>query len=61
MTEHRFIKTQECCKITGFSRQTIYNLVKAGKFPKPIKLGWRANSWLYEDIQKWIEDKIKSS
>ena len=61
MTERRIINTKECCQITGFSRQTIYNLIKAGKFPKPFKLGQKTNSWLYEDIIKWLDDRIKSS
>lgn len=40
---------------TGRSRTSIYNGVKSGTFPAPVKLGARAVGWLESDITKWIE------
>lgn len=41
----------------GLSRATIYKMVKAGTFPKPIKLGVRAVGWLETDIDEWLEQR----
>jgi predicted DNA-binding transcriptional regulator AlpA len=36
-------------------RTTFLNGVKAGKFPKPIKLGARSVAWKVEDIRALVE------
>lgn len=35
----------------------IYQLIKEGKFPEPIKLG-RASRWKLIDVEAWIEARI---
>ncbi len=40
---------------TGLSRSTIYAMMAAGDFPKPILLGRRAVGWTETDITAWIE------
>lgn len=37
-----------------FSRQHIYRLQKAGKFPLRRKVG-NLNMWTVEEIERWIE------
>jgi prophage regulatory protein len=39
---------------TTVSRSHLYALMKAGKFPKPLRLGARAIGWRVEDIDAWI-------
>jgi prophage regulatory protein len=39
---------------TTVSRSHLYALMKAGKFPKPVRLGARAIGWRVEDIDAWI-------
>jgi len=46
---------------TGLSRSTIYLQISRDKFPAPISLGDRAVGWLEEDINNWLEQKIKAS
>ena len=36
---------------------TVYAMVKAGKFPKPIKLG-RRSLWIESEVQAWIAARI---
>ena len=38
------------------SRSSIYAMMAAGEFPKPIRLGRRAVGWLSGDIEKWLQD-----
>lgn len=48
-------------KAKGFdySRTHIWRLVKAGKFPKPVKLGDGArNAWVEEEIDALIADRM---
>ena len=42
---------------TGLSRTTIWRMVKAGTFPKPVELGSRARGWRSKDVDKWLEDR----
>jgi prophage regulatory protein len=39
---------------TGKGKTAIYDAVKAGTFPAPIKLGRRASGWLESEIDDWI-------
>lgn len=38
------------------SKSTWWAGVKAGRYPKPVKLGRRITAWRAEDIRKLIED-----
>ena len=42
---------------TGLSRSTIYKMIKAGEFPRPMKLGGKINDWRGKDISNWIESQ----
>lgn len=40
---------------TGLSRSTIYAMMAAGSFPKPIPLGLRAVGWAESEVSDWLE------
>lgn len=42
---------------TGLSRSTIYAMMAAGSFPKPIPLGLRAVGWAESEIAAWLESR----
>jgi prophage regulatory protein len=44
-------------QITGLGRSTIYEWMKDGRFPLPIKLGARAVAWRQADILAWLESR----
>ena len=44
--------------MTGLARSTIYKLIKAGSFPKPIQLTDRAVAWPSNLIESWISEKL---
>ena len=54
----RLLKLTEVCKQTGFSKSSVYRLMKNGDFPTPIKVGDRSNRWLDEEIKGYISEKI---
>ena len=53
-----FLKRPEIEKRTGLKRSTIYDKIKAGTFPKPVKLGARAVAWPEAEVQAWMEERI---
>jgi len=46
---------------TGLSRSTLYQYIKDGNFPKPVRLGLRAVGWLESDIGDWIAARVKGA
>jgi prophage regulatory protein len=62
MAHTRIWKVRDLSSEIRLSRSTIYARVKAGTFPRPIKLGGsRASGWLAEDIEAWLLSCIQAS
>jgi predicted DNA-binding transcriptional regulator AlpA len=38
-----------------FSSATLWRRVKAGTFPKPVKLSERVTAWRVEDVRQWLD------
>ena len=58
---HQILKLKEISSLTKLSSSTIYRLVQAGEFPKPIKLAAHASGWLESDIEDWIRIRKEAS
>ena len=58
---HQILKLKEISSLTKLSSSTIYRLVQAGEFPRPIKLAAHASGWLESDIEAWIRDRKEAS
>ena len=43
--------------IIGVSERTIWDWVRAGKFPAPIKLSPTITAWRAKDIAEWLQSK----
>ncbi len=56
--ERRILRRAEVEAKTGFKRAHIYQLMKAGKFPKALRLGVRAVGWDSAEIEQWITDRV---
>ena len=56
----RLINLNEVEFQTGFKSSFIYQLIKEGKFPAPVKIG-TASRWKLSEIQAWIQAQIESS
>jgi len=48
-------------KLSGLSRATIYRLIKAGKFPRPLSIGTGSVRWRQSDIISWQQSLRPSS
>jgi prophage regulatory protein len=41
-----------------YTKVHLWRLVKAGKFPPPIKIGNGRNAWVDHEIDQWIAERI---
>ena len=44
-----------------FSAATMWRRVKAGTFPKPIKLSERVTAWRVEDVRAWLDAQVEAA
>jgi prophage regulatory protein len=56
--ERRILRRAEVEQKTGFKRAHLYSLMRAGKFPKALRLGIRAVGWDSAELDKWIADRL---
>jgi prophage regulatory protein len=55
----RFLPLAAVIAATGVSRSTIYAMVAADRFPKPVKIGnGKNNGWPASEISKWQRDRM---
>lgn len=43
--------------IIPFSPATLWRKVKAGQFPRPVKLSERVTAWAVEDVCAWMRQQ----
>jgi len=55
MESKGFIRQKSLIEKLGFSAPTLWRKVKAGTFPKPVKLGQNMTAWRCEEVQAWME------
>ena len=51
------LKSEEVSELVKLSRPTIYKMMSAGRFPRPVKIGSRAVRWRRADVEAWIEER----
>lgn len=47
------VEAVEAARLCGVSRSTWYSLRKAGRVPKPVRLGRRV-LWRVEELREWV-------
>lgn len=50
-----FVRVKQLLFFVPFGRTTIWRKVKAGDFPRPVKLSQQVTAWRVEDVRQWIE------
>lgn len=53
----RLIRLPQVKQMVGLGTTAIYERIKQGSFPKPIKLG-RMSMWVESEVQEWIAERI---
>ena len=55
LNEERFIRLAEVLATCGKSRSSVYEGIKDGTFPAPVKLKGRSSAWLKSEILHWMQ------
>lgn len=57
LSEDAYIRQKELIEwIVPFSSSTLWRMVSAGEFPKPIKLSLGITAWRVSDVRRWLAD-----
>ena len=57
LEERRVMRRPEVERVTGISRSTLYEMIKSGEFPKPMRLGRRAVGWPETVVSEWLDSR----
>ena len=53
----RLLRLPAVLERTGLGRSALYNLMAAGRFPRPLQIGARAVAWREDEIEEWIRTR----
>jgi prophage regulatory protein len=45
-------------RLTGLRAPTLWQKIREGTFPRPLKLGGRASGWLASEVAAWQRRRI---
>ena len=51
----KLLRVPEVEDLTAMKKSKLYDLVKQGQFPAPVRIGPRAVRWRLSAVQKWID------
>ena len=57
----RLLTRREVEARCGLSRSSLYRLMRAGRFPEPIRVGVRAVRWPSSEIETWLASRPRAS
>lgn len=55
MHEERMLRLKQVLELVPVSKSTIWDWVKKGMFPQPIRLGSKTTCWKMSDIQQYLQ------
>jgi len=57
-TAHVVLRPPQAAKYLGISLGTLYDWVRLGLVPKPIKLGPKVSAWLKSELDSFLAQRI---
>lgn len=57
----RLLRLPDVEALVGLRKSSIYDAVKRGEFPRPIRLSRRAVCWPSSAIEAWIQARIEKA
>ena len=51
------LRIDEVTTLVRLSRPSVYRLMAAGDFPRPVQIGSRAVRWRRADVEAWVEQR----
>ena len=59
--QERLLRLPDVIALVALKKSSIYELIKQGRFPAPVKLSARAVCWPSSAIDRWIAERIDMS
>jgi prophage regulatory protein len=56
-----FLRLPKVKALTGLSKSSLYELIRANSFPAPVHLGARTVAWVRSEVTQWAAERISSS
>ena len=56
---YRLIPIRSVLERTSLSRTTLYQLIKEGTFPQPVKVG-KASRWVEAEVEEWTQSLMQA-
>lgn len=56
----RLIRKPELLGMVGLGNTSLYDLIKRGEFPAPLRLSARSVAWREDEVQAWIAARPRS-
>jgi prophage regulatory protein len=56
-----FLRLPRVKAITGLSKSSLYELIRANRFPAPVQLGPRIVAWATSEVRQWAAERILTS
>jgi predicted DNA-binding transcriptional regulator AlpA len=56
----RLIRLPEVLRRTGMSRSWLYDAMRTGSFPTPVRIGERAVAWHEADLTQWLASRVRA-
>ncbi len=53
-SDERLLRLPHVLALSGFKKTKLYQMIKIGDFPCPIKLGKRISVWPQSKIDEWL-------
>jgi prophage regulatory protein len=50
----RFIRTRQVLEMIGVGRTTLWKMVQAGCFPRPVRITERSSGYLLDSVEQWM-------
>ena len=60
LADHRLLSMRDVVALTTYSRPSIYRLVAAGHFPKPLKLGDVKIAFRESEVLAWLDSRRRA-
>lgn len=56
-SQESLLRRPQVEELTGLSRSTLYDFIRRGIFPAPVRLGLRSVAWRESDVSAWIKSR----
>ena len=56
-----FLRLPKVKALTGLSKSSLYELIRAKSFPAPVQLGPRTVAWVSCEVRQWAAERISTS